>query len=128
MCGYMAAKAMQKELSGEDGFAEYTTWWNSAFEWNYNPLRMADYTKRSLIFRFLSPDELDLLFDRGAQKPLVAETLEANPYDYTNGLVDYFLTLPDLPQALTEKLKVMRTADMATWAGLVAKAREKVAK
>jgi flavin-dependent dehydrogenase len=127
MCGYMAARAVIDELAGKDGFADYTSWWNSSFEWNYNPLRMADYTKRSLIFRFLTPNELDLLFDRGAQQPLVAEALEANPYDYTNGLVDYFLTLPDLPQELIEKLKVMRTADMGTWAGLVAKAREKVA-
>lgn len=128
MCGYMAAKAMVDELAGKDGFAGYTSWWNSTFEWNTNPLRMADYTKRSLIFRFITPDELDLLFDLGAQKPLVAETLEANPYDYTNGLVDYFLTLPGLPQPLIEKLKIMRTADMSTWASLVSRAKQKLEK
>jgi flavin-dependent dehydrogenase len=128
MCGYMAARAMVEELAGKDGFAGYTRWWNSTFEWNTNPLRMADYTKRSLIFRFITPEELDLLFDLGAQQPLVAETLEANPYDYTNGLVDYFLTLPGLPQPLIEKLKIMRTADMSTWASLVSKAKEKMQK
>ena len=128
MCGFMAAKAMVEELAGKDGFAGYTHWWNSTFEWNTNPLRMADYPKRSLIFRFITPDELDFLFDLGAKQPLVAETLEANPYDYTNGLVDYFLTLPGLPQPLIEKLKIMRTADMGTWATLVAKAKEKMAK
>jgi digeranylgeranylglycerophospholipid reductase len=127
MCGYMAAQAVIKELSGQNGFEEYTGWWNSTFEWNRNPLRMADYTKRSLLNRFLTPAEVDYLFDRGAQKPLVAEEMEANPYDYTNALVDYFLTIPDLPQPLIEKLKIMRTADMSTWANLVAKAREKMA-
>jgi digeranylgeranylglycerophospholipid reductase len=125
MCGYMAAQAVIKELSGQNGFAEYTTWWNSTFEWNRNPQRMADYTKRSLINRFLTPAEVDYLFDRGAQKPLVAEEMEANPYDYTNALVDYFLTLPELPQLLIEKLKIMRTADMGTWANLVARAKQK---
>jgi len=128
MCGYMAARAVADELSGTNGFANYTNWWNSTFEWNRNPLRMADYTKRSLIFRFITPEELDLLFDRGARQPLVAETMEANPYDYTNALVDYFLTLPDLPRPLIEKLKIMRTADMGTWASLVARAKEKMAK
>ena len=63
------------------------------------------------------------MFDLGAKQPLVAETLEANPYDYTNGLVDYFLTLPGLPPPLIEKLKIMRTADMSTWASLVSKAK-----
>lgn len=124
MCGYMAAQAVVKELSGDNGFEDYTTWWNSTFEWNRDPQRMADYTRRTLIYRFLTPDELDLLFDLGAKKPLVAETLNATPYDYTNSLIDYFLTLPGLPHSLTEKLQLMRNADMGTWATLVAKAKQ----
>lgn len=124
MCGYMAAKAAIKELSGRNGFEEYTKWWNTTFEWNRDPKRKADYTKRALLYRFLTPDELDLLFDLGAKKPLVAEELEANPYDYTNAIVDYFLTLAGLPQSLVAKLKQMRAADMGIWAQLIAKARE----
>ena len=46
MCGYMAAQAMESELKGKNGFKEYTDWWNSSFEWNKDPKRMADYLKR----------------------------------------------------------------------------------
>jgi hypothetical protein len=120
----MAAKAMVKELSRGNGFEEYTKWWQSTFEWNRDPKRKADYTKRALLYRFLTLEELDLLFDLGAQKPLIAEELEANPYDYTNALAEYFLTLPGVPPALVEKLKTIITADMSIWANLVAKARQ----
>ncbi len=34
MCGYHAALAVKKELAGEDGFAQYTQWWQKAFEFN----------------------------------------------------------------------------------------------
>jgi len=31
-CGYQAAKAIKQELGGEQGFAEYTKWWQNGFE------------------------------------------------------------------------------------------------
>ena len=32
MCGYRAANAVAKELSGERGFDEYTKWWQESFD------------------------------------------------------------------------------------------------
>jgi flavin-dependent dehydrogenase len=34
MCGYHAAKAVKDELAGKNGFEQYTSWWNEAFEFN----------------------------------------------------------------------------------------------
>jgi len=33
-CGYQAVKAIEKELNGEKGYAEYITWWQQAFAFN----------------------------------------------------------------------------------------------
>ena len=33
-CGYQAVKAIEKELNGEKGYAEYITWWQRAFAFN----------------------------------------------------------------------------------------------
>ncbi len=34
MCGFNAGQAVAKELAGEEGFKEYTSWWRKAFEFN----------------------------------------------------------------------------------------------
>jgi hypothetical protein len=34
MFGYHAAKAVKDELAGKNGFEQYTSWWNEAFEFN----------------------------------------------------------------------------------------------
>ena len=60
MCGYHAANAVASELQGENGFEQYTTWWQESFEFN-----SADYLKvaqgYALVPRY-SDDELDYLF------------------------------------------------------------------
>lgn len=33
-CGFRAARAVADELAGRDGFAQYTAWWQEAFEFN----------------------------------------------------------------------------------------------
>jgi len=33
-CGYQAAKAIEKELSGQKGYPEYVAWWQQAFAFN----------------------------------------------------------------------------------------------
>jgi flavin-dependent dehydrogenase len=33
-CGYMAVKAITKELNGQRGYPEYTDWWQNAFAFN----------------------------------------------------------------------------------------------
>lgn len=34
MCGYHAANAVKDELTGKNGFEQYTCWWNEAFDFN----------------------------------------------------------------------------------------------
>lgn len=113
MCGYMAAQATDKELKGKNGFKEYTDWWNSTFEWNVDPKRMADYIKRTLFTRFFSPDEVDFLFDLSKKHPAVADEMEAGVFDYTNILMDYFSSLPEVPEQMKETMKMIKEADMA---------------
>jgi flavin-dependent dehydrogenase len=64
MCGYHAAHAVAKELNGEEGFDEYTRWWQSSFE-------------------FLGDD-----FMRVAQGFVLVPTYEDDELDYLFGLVE----------------------------------------
>ena len=64
MCGYHAAHAVAKELNGEEGFDEYTRWWQSSFE-------------------FLGDD-----FMRVAQGFVLVPTYEDEELDYLFGLVE----------------------------------------
>jgi flavin-dependent dehydrogenase len=124
MCGYMAARAIEKELKGKNGFKEYTDWWNSSFEWNKDPKRMADYTKRVLFTRFFTPDEIDFLFDLSKKHPAVVDEMEAGVYDYTNVLMDYFSSLPAVPDQLKEKMKMIKEADMSKLLTVISQRRD----
>jgi len=121
MCGYMAAQAIDNELKGKNGFKGYTDWWNSSFEWNKDPQRMADYVKRLLFPRFFTPDELDFLFDLSKKHPAIADEMDAGVYDYTNVLVDYFSGLPGVPEQLKEKMNMIRELDMGGLANIISK-------
>ncbi|ACL75417.1 NAD(P)/FAD-dependent oxidoreductase [Ruminiclostridium cellulolyticum] len=60
MCGYHAAKAINSELDGNNGFEKYTDWWNESFEFNHN-----EYLKVSQGYALVptyTDDELDYLF------------------------------------------------------------------
>lgn len=63
MCGYHAGQAVKKELNGENGFQEYSKWWQKAFEFN----RMDGhefvkfYGTLGIKARF-TDDEIDYLF------------------------------------------------------------------
>ncbi len=60
MCGYHAANAVAGELNGENGFDNYTTWWQESFEFNSD-----DYLKVAQGYALVpvySDDELDYLF------------------------------------------------------------------
>ncbi len=124
MCGYMAARAMDKELKGKNGFKEYADWWNSSFEWNKDPKRMADYVKRVLFTRFFSPDEIDMLFDLSKKYPAVSDEMDAGVYDYTNVLMDYFMEFPEIPGQLKEKMKTIKEADMGKLATVIGQRRD----
>lgn len=124
MCGYMAAQAMDNELKGKNGFKEYTDWWNSSFEWNKDPKRMADYMKRVLFTRFFTSDEIDFLFDLSKKHPSIADEVNAGVYDYTNVLMDYFSSLPEVPEQLKEKMKMIKEADMGKLVTVISKRRD----
>jgi len=59
-CGFQAGNAVFRELSGQDGFEEYTRWWQESFEFNGD-----DYLQVAQGFALVprySDDELDYLF------------------------------------------------------------------
>ena len=124
MCGYMAAQAIENELKGKNGFEEYTNWWNSFFEWNRDPQRMADYLKRTLFIRFLTQDEIDFLFDLSKKHPAFVDEMEAGVFDYTNAVMDYFLSLPGVPEQLKEKMKMIKEADMDKLVTVISKRQD----
>jgi flavin-dependent dehydrogenase len=124
MCGYMAAQAVEKELKGKNGFKEYTEWWNASFEWNKNPRRMADYMKRVLFPRFFTPDEIDFLFNLSKKYPAVSDEMNAGVFDYTNVLMDYFASLPEVPNQMKEKMKMIKEADMGKLLTVVSQRRD----
>jgi digeranylgeranylglycerophospholipid reductase len=60
MCGFHAGNAVSKELEGGNGFAEYTAWWQKAFEFNSDEaLRVA---QGYALVPTYTDDELDYLF------------------------------------------------------------------
>ncbi|MBW1854679.1 MAG: NAD(P)/FAD-dependent oxidoreductase [Deltaproteobacteria bacterium] len=121
MCGYMAAQAIENELKGKNGFEEYTNWWNSFFEWNRDPQRMADYPKRTLFLRFFAQDEIDFLFNLSKKHPAVVDEMEVGVFDYTNAVMDHFLSLPSVPEQLREKIKMVKEAGMDKLATVISK-------
>ncbi len=60
LCGYHAANAIDKELKGDDGWSEYTKWWNESFEFN-NGDHMRVSQGYALVPLY-EDDELDYLF------------------------------------------------------------------
>ena len=60
LCGHHAANAIKAELNGENGFEQYTKWWQDAFEFNNG-----DHLKVSQGYALVpvyTDDELDYLF------------------------------------------------------------------
>jgi flavin-dependent dehydrogenase len=59
-CGYMAVKAIEKELNGQKGYPEYINWWQKAFYFNE-----PGYFKIRVIYRVLSfctAEEIDYIY------------------------------------------------------------------
>lgn len=115
-CGYHAAEAVYKELSGEKGFEEYTDFWQSNFEYVKNPMKQADYTKILLLYGYLTENELDYLFRLAQERgPIVQGGDSAfNEYTGAHQLIDYFLTFPEVQGELLKKLKEIKGADIET--------------
>ena len=63
MCGYHAGNAIAKEISGENGFEQYTNWWKGAFEFNCDDqLAHLQLYGAINIKRTLADDEIDYVF------------------------------------------------------------------
>jgi flavin-dependent dehydrogenase len=60
MCGFHAARAVKKELEGERGFEEYTTWWQDSFEFNGDEYMQV--AQGYALIPTYTDDELDYLF------------------------------------------------------------------
>jgi len=121
MCGYMAAVAVEKELRGHKGFDEYTQWWNSTFEWNIDPKKMSEYSKRFLFTRYMGADTMDYLFDIAAKQPLIADDARANVYDFAKTVIDHLLSFPEVRPDVAKKLRFMREADIGLMVAELAK-------
>ncbi len=60
MCGYYAARAVKDELQGNNGFEQYTNWWNESFEFNSD--EYLQVAQGYALVPTYSDDELDYLF------------------------------------------------------------------
>jgi flavin-dependent dehydrogenase len=60
MCGYHAGNAVYKELNGEDGFNQYTVWWQKSFEFNSDEYLLV--AQGYALVPTYTDDELDYLF------------------------------------------------------------------
>ncbi len=60
MCGYHAARAVRKELEGEDGVEEYLGWWQRSFEF-FNP-EIQQVAQGYAINPYYEDEEIDYLF------------------------------------------------------------------
>ena len=85
---------------------------------------MADYGKRVFFLRFFTSDEIDFLFNLSKKYPAVADEINAGVYDYTHVIADYFISLPEIPDQLKEKMKMIKEADMDTLLTVVSKRKD----
>jgi flavin-dependent dehydrogenase len=110
-CGYYAAKAVQEELSGKNGFRQFQQFWSSNFEYVTNPQKQQDYTKILRLFRSLEDEDVDFLFKLSEEKGPIEEkgdVLASNEFTKANSLIDYFLAFPQVQGELRTKLQAVR--------------------
>jgi hypothetical protein len=104
-CGYMAGRAVAKELAGESGFDEYRTYWNDSFQWLKGENYQAAYMKQVVWNLLFSDDELDELF-----KLVDGQTFygDFGPYTNADKMCDAILAQPGLRPHLAEKVTVYK--------------------
>ncbi|RJO60167.1 NAD(P)/FAD-dependent oxidoreductase [candidate division WS5 bacterium] len=81
-CGYQAVKAIEKEMSGQKGFAHYTTWWQNAFQFNKKKTFGTPAERPYPLDRVNSDEEVDFLFKLcegkiGPSSLVIGDNLEA---------------------------------------------------
>jgi len=60
-CGYMAVKAIEKELNGQKGYPEYIDWWQKAFYFN-EPGYLKRVVAYASVFGSCSAEEIDYMY------------------------------------------------------------------
>ena len=78
--GYLAVKAIEKELSGQEGYREYVDWWQSAFEFN-DPTFFKTTARYMFLNKLCSNEEVDYLYSLfqewvGVPQVMIARNLE----------------------------------------------------
>lgn len=79
-CGYQAVKAIEKELSGEEGYREYTAWWQHSFAFNtpeYLELNKGIYP----INRLCSDEDVDYIYHRFQDRIGIPQLMVAKNID-----------------------------------------------
>ena len=110
-CGYYAAEAVQKELSGKNGFEDYKRFWSTNFEYVTNPQKQKDYTKILRLFHSLEDEEIDFLFQLAEEKGPIEETgdvVASNEFTKANALINFFLEFSQVQGDLRKKLETVR--------------------
>jgi hypothetical protein len=79
-CGYLAVKAIEKELKGQDGYPKYIRWWQNAFEFN-DPTFFKTTARYMFLNKLCSDEEVDYLFRHyqgmvGVPQVIIAKNLE----------------------------------------------------
>ena len=79
-CGYLAVKAIEKELSGQEGYREYIDWWQNAFEFN-DPTFYKTTARYMFLGKLCSNEEVDYLYSlfqdkAGVPQLMIARNLE----------------------------------------------------
>ena len=110
MCGFHAGNAMVKELNGEDGYSDYTNWWNHAFDFNrMDGMKFVQFYGTLGIKARFTDDEIDYLY-----KLLEGKTLCGNfsqfdvPKTLWNELLTYEDKIKDEMPELYEKVKPIK--------------------
>jgi flavin-dependent dehydrogenase len=76
-CGYMAVKAIEKELNGQEGYREYIDYWQNAFEFN-DPTFFRTTARYMFLNRLCSSEEVDYLYRLFQDKAGVPQVMIAN--------------------------------------------------
>jgi flavin-dependent dehydrogenase len=100
MCGYHAGHAVARELKGENGFSQYTNWWQKSFEFNGD-----DYMRVAQGFALVpkyTDDELDYLFGL-----VEGETLEGSYNQYRSPEIMWNAILNHRDAIQTERPEIM---------------------
>ena len=118
--GYMGALAIEKEFAGENGFEEYTHWWNNdSLEMTGDLQKMAEYAKRFLFNRWMGPDVMDALFKLAEKHPLIVDEFHGSPYDFARSVIEHLQSLPGIRPEWHKRLEELKAASLTDFIGII---------